>query len=902
MSVQPAAVSHPARILIVDDQRQNRQVLEAMLASDGYVLQSASGGDEALAMVTKEPPDLILLDVLMPRTDGYKVAIELKSNVSTKHIPIIMVTALDKRESTMLGLATGAEDILSKPVDREELRARVRNLLRLKAYGEYYNTYSQMLESEVLTCSSELFERTTLLAEQTAILTQQTAFLDLTQDGVVISDMEGRVLFWSRGAEVMTGWPKHEAVGRISFDLLNSTLPESRAQIEAALLRDGQWEGEVAHQRRDGSRLFVHSRWALERDPAGVPVRVLSMNTDIGGRRQADSERQSLTERLSMATATAKVGVWERDIAGGTLTWDATMFEIYGLPPQASVPYATWTRMVWPEDLPALETAFQQEIREKGQGAVEFRITRADGEARDVFALQRIVLDEAGHVHRVIGVNMDITVRKQAAAASERSRTAEMRLKDDFLSRVSHELRSPLTAIKGFTTLLLSGVVGDLNAEQREYEEIVVKNIEQLQSMIDDLLDVTRLGSGKLTVLEERVSLSDAVTDACNTLNGAARTAGITLSTDLPPDLPPAYADPLRVRQVLIILIDNAIKFTPQGGAITVRAARPPQDPALLRVDVADTGRGISEEISERIFERLYQASEATQASRTGLGLGLYICKELVLLQGGQLSVKSQLGAGSTFSFTLPVLSLRPMLAPFFRDGAWPADSVALVSIGVESVDAWPSGDSRQAAASGTRDIVARVLPSGWAMLMPRVAPVGTVERVVVAVFGDARAASALADRIRKQLALDGAEAGRTVSVSYRMLDPLHPDVGASVDAILASMAARLDAAMQLDGATPAPGTPPAPDQIGERVAAMAPAFLERHRHSYQSLVVALKTQDYDLLRRYGHNLKGTGRSYGYPELSDVARALETAAEVKDPQSCRTQIAALDHALRTATP
>jgi len=268
-----------------------------------------------------------------------------------------------------------------------------------------------------------------------------------------------------------------------------------------------------------------------------------------------------------------------------------------------------------------------------------------------------VILDERGNVSRVIGVDMDVTERKEAAEALEQSRQAQIQFKDAFLSHVSHELRSPLTAIKQFSSILLSGVAGELNKEQHEYQQIVQRNIGQLQAMIDDLLEVTRLETGKLTVEPDRVSISDAVTDALDTLRGTARGKGITLSGDVPADLPLAYADQTRLRQILIILLDNAIKFTPDGGSVAIRARLLQQERSCLLLEVSDTGDGISPEVGERIFERLYQVSEPGTASRKGLGLGLYICKELVTRQGGRIWVESQPEKGSIFSFTLPVYS-----------------------------------------------------------------------------------------------------------------------------------------------------------------------------------------------------------------------------------------------------
>ena len=133
MNPKPRRPNHAARILIVDDERQNRQLLEVMLAPEGYLLQTAARGEEALAMVAQRPPDLILLDVMMPGMNGYEVAGTIKGNLATKHIPVIMVTALDDGNARLLGLAAGAEDVLTKPVDRIKLCLRVKNLLRLKA-------------------------------------------------------------------------------------------------------------------------------------------------------------------------------------------------------------------------------------------------------------------------------------------------------------------------------------------------------------------------------------------------------------------------------------------------------------------------------------------------------------------------------------------------------------------------------------------------------------------------------------------------------------------------------------------------------------------------------------------------------------------------------------------------
>ncbi|MFI5231360.1 MAG: sensor histidine kinase [Gemmatimonadales bacterium] len=149
MNPRPGLADRPGRILVVDDERQNRALLEVMLAPEGFDVQTAASGEDALALVAQQPPDLILLDIMMPGMDGYEVARRVKGAPSTRNIPIIMVTAHGDRAARMRGLGAGAEDFLSKPVDRAELSVRVKNLLRLKAYGDYYSKYSESLESQL---------------------------------------------------------------------------------------------------------------------------------------------------------------------------------------------------------------------------------------------------------------------------------------------------------------------------------------------------------------------------------------------------------------------------------------------------------------------------------------------------------------------------------------------------------------------------------------------------------------------------------------------------------------------------------------------------------------------------------------------------------------------------------
>ena len=164
--MNPDVAKHAPLILIVDNEQRNRDLLQTMLAAEGFQIQCAASGEEGLAMILLRRPDLILLDVMMAGMDGYQMAAKIKGDRATKHIPIIMVTARDDQDGKMLGLLSGAENFLTKPVNRAELCLRARNLIRLKAHGDFYRERSEQLQRQLATCTAALAKRTRALAQQ----------------------------------------------------------------------------------------------------------------------------------------------------------------------------------------------------------------------------------------------------------------------------------------------------------------------------------------------------------------------------------------------------------------------------------------------------------------------------------------------------------------------------------------------------------------------------------------------------------------------------------------------------------------------------------------------------------------------------------------------------------------
>jgi signal transduction histidine kinase len=388
--------------------------------------------------------------------------------------------------------------------------------------------------------------------------------------------------------------------------------------------------------------------------------------------------------------------------------------------------------------------------------------------------------------------------RRRMQSETDLIRTHQMQFKDEFLSHVSHELRSPLTAVHQFVTILLDGLAGALALEQRQYLEIALRNIKQLDSMINDLLDVTRVQSGKLVMEPQYASASDAILYVVNTLQGAAKAKGIALDSDIEQGLPKVCADPTRIRQILVVLVDNAIKFTPAGGVVKVKARSFGDDPRLLVLEVADSGCGFSPDLTERIFERLFQAPDPAWAGRKGLGLGLYICKELVTLQGGQIWAKSAPGEGAVFSFTLPVFSLPKLIAPALLQENRGDRSIILVITELGSRTGWLSGEVRAEYCNRVRDLLKRCLHSDVDVLLPKMGSAGAAELFFIVAVTDAIGAKAILRRIRGQFngGKGALQAGLTLSTSCRSVEAIERNTGESADVYLEKASVEIQAMM----------------------------------------------------------------------------------------------------------
>lgn len=244
----------------------------------------------------------------------------------------------------------------------------------------------------------------------------------------------------------------------------------------------------------------------------------------------------------------------------------------------------------------------------------------------------------------------DVTVEREA-----------MQMKNEFVSTVSHELRTPLTSIKGYIDLILDGEAGEVNEIQQEFLSIVKENSDRLVELINDMLDISRIESGRIVLKVQPLDVAERVEGAVNTFRAVTDQQGRTIHVNVPDDLPKAAGDPDRVGQVLINFISNAIKYSPEGGDVHVRASA---DGTRVRVGISDEGIGIEPEDQARLFTKFYRVDSSLTREIGGTGLGLSICKSIIELLGGEVGVESEPGSGSTFWFTLPLASERHVRTP----------------------------------------------------------------------------------------------------------------------------------------------------------------------------------------------------------------------------------------------
>jgi sigma-B regulation protein RsbU (phosphoserine phosphatase) len=341
--------------------------------------------------------------------------------------------------------------------------------------------------------------------------------------------------------------------------------------------------------------------------------------------------------------------------------------------------------------------------------------------------------------------------RQGLLLALEIARKQQLEFKNRFLSHVSHELRTPLTCIHQYVSILVDGLAGPLAPDQSDHLKTVLKSVNQLHAMIRDLLEATRAESGKLRIEPRCIDIDELIQQAVAMMRPAAAGKQVNLQSAVDRNIELVYADPDRTLEVLINLIDNGIKFTPANGAVVVKASMVGTDRASVYLSVSDSGRGIPQGSIPQIFERLYQDPDAVDGNRSGLGLGLYIAKEIVTLHGGRMWVASEPGSGSSFSFTLPLYSLAKLLFPVITSKGSLRESLVMVHVELTPLSKSLRGSWKETC-QRCLELLRQCIYVDKDLVLPATGTSGPVETFFVVASTDLVRGNILMDRIRDQV------------------------------------------------------------------------------------------------------------------------------------------------------
>lgn len=382
---------------------------------------------------------------------------------------------------------------------------------------------------------------------------------------------------------------------------------------------------------------------------------------------RAEDALRSSEASLSEAQRVAHMGNWDWDVRTGDLRWSDEVYRIFGLSPgEFGATYEAFLRSVHPDDRPQVEEAVRAALHGRAPYAIDHRVLRPDGTQRIVHQEGQVSLDDTRAPVRMIGTVQDVTERRRHEELKRRSDEIEeqnrriqeaSRLKSEFLANMSHELRTPLNAIIGFAELIHDGKVGPVASEHKEYLGDILTSGRHLQQLIDDVLDLSKVESGRMEFRPEPVDLSKLVAEVRDILRTLAAEKRVHLETRIDPALGGVVADSRRLKQVLYNYLSNALKFTPEQGRVSIRLG--PQGADAFRLEVEDTGVGIRPQDLGRLFVEFQQLDAGSAKRHPGTGLGLALTRGIVEAQGGHVGVRSTLGKGSVFFAVLPRV-LRP--------------------------------------------------------------------------------------------------------------------------------------------------------------------------------------------------------------------------------------------------
>jgi PAS domain S-box-containing protein len=618
-----------AEILIVEDDGIVAKDIQNRLKSLGFGASTmVPSGEEAIIEVGEKAPDLVLMDIMLKgEMNGTEAAEQIRSQFN---IPVVYLTAYTDEEVLNKAKVTEPFGYIIKPFEDRELNAAIEIAL-----------YKHRMEKRLK--ESEQWLSTTLMS---------------IGDAVIATEKNGHVVFMNYVAELLTGWKQKEAMGRPLEDVFNIINEETRKEVENPVnkvIREGKIVGLANHTMliaKDGTELAIDDSGSPIIDERGDIIGIVLVFRDVGEKRQAENALRESEERYSALFDRSLDCVFVNNLDGDFIDANSAALNLLGYKKEdiRSLNYA----LLLSEEQLSKSVKVLEEIVETGsqKELLELKLRRKDGKSVHVETKGSLIYRD-GKPYAVQGIARDITDRREA----ERDRElllAELEAKnkelESFVYSITHDLKTPLVSLQGFSSLLQRQLHDQLDEEGKHYMERIQDNVAHMDSLISDLLELSRIGRvvGPMEEIDVAALLKEIQQDFAVELEEA----GAELVVQEP--LPVVHADPGRIRQVFTNLIDNAFKFRSQDRPLRIEVGCK-EERGSYRIHVADNGIGIAPQYQEQTFVPFRKLDPKTE----GMGIGLALVQKIVESHGGRVWVESetaegQEGGGSTFYLTLP--------------------------------------------------------------------------------------------------------------------------------------------------------------------------------------------------------------------------------------------------------
>jgi len=508
-------------------------------------------------------------------------------------------------------------------------------------------------------------------------LRERLQFILSTSPAVIFTcrpDGDYGATFISDNIQSLMGYTPEEYLAKSSFwadHVHPDDAPHVFAQVPR-LFELGTYSYEYRFQHQDGHYLWIRSELRVIRNSQNIPIEIIGYFADISDRKQAElalKESQAFIQKIADASPNI-LYLYDLQEQRNVYT-NREITSVLGYEPEVVQTMGTsfFLNMMHPDDLQTVLPKYSDRMKAAQDGEIidaEYRIRHANGEWRWLYSRDIVFSRDAdGQVKQTIGTAEDISDRKKYEQQLKQT-NAELiratRLKDEFLASMSHELRTPLNAILGMTEALQEEVFGIVNERQINALQTVERSSYHLLELINDILDLAKIEAGQVELSYSSTSIALLAQSSITFINQQAHKKHIQIEIQIAPNLPDISIDERRIRQVLINLLNNAVKFTPEGGQIKLEVDRQedranPNDRSWLRFSIIDTGIGIAPENIPKLFQPFIQIDSALNRKYEGTGLGLALVKQIVDLHGGKISLTSELGVGSCFVVNIPYIN-----------------------------------------------------------------------------------------------------------------------------------------------------------------------------------------------------------------------------------------------------